>query len=562
MLPSLRTYRRDWLVTDITAGIVLAAFLVPAGMGYAAATGLPVQAGLYASIAALVAYSLVGPSQILVVGPDSALLPLVATCLAAAPAAAGPGRAALLSLCAGMLCILGGCVRLGFLTDLISKPVRIGYLNGIAITVIAGQVPPLAGMPDGPGATGRSFLEDSRDTFSRLLAGDVQPVSVAIGVGCLAVILLLRRFVPRAPGVLIGLAGAVATVGVLKARGLPLPNLEPAIPPGLPAFALPQIDWPLLTELAPIAAAIALVAAADTSVLSRAFPGPDGQPSPPNRELVALGLANLAAGLFQGMPVSSSSTRTPIVAAAGARSQVAGLVAAGVVAGLIALAPGLSALIPKPALAAVVIAACGAILDLGGFWQLARVRPGEFVVSAVCLAGVVLLGVLPGIVAAVALSLTDFIWRSWRPYDAVLGRVQGVKGYHDISRHPDAALIPGLIIFRWDAPLFFANAGMFRSRLLAAIAENPTTAVEVIIAAEPITDIDTTAADMLCQLADELRGRGIEIAFAELKGPAKDELKRYGLFDRFGPAAFYPTLGRAVSRYLHDHDVAWQDWSE
>jgi MFS superfamily sulfate permease-like transporter len=349
---------------------------------------------------------------------------------------------------------------------------------------------------------------------------------------------------------------------VLKARGLPLPNLEAAIPPGLPAFALPQIDWPLLTELAPIAAAIALVAAADTSVLSRAFPGPDGQPSPPNRELVALGLANLAAGLFQGMPVSSSSTRTPIVAAAGARSQVAGLVAAGVVAGLIALAPGLSALIPKPALAAVVIAACGAILDLGGFWQLARVRPGEFVVSAVCLAGVVLLGVLPGIVAAVALSLTDFIWRSWRPYDAVLGRVQGVKGYHDISRHPDAALIPGLIIFRWDAPLFFANAGMFRSRLLAAIVASPTPVREVIVAAEPITDIDTTAADMLCQLADELRGRGIEIAFAELKGPAKDELKRYGLFDRFGPAAFYPTLGRAVSRYLHDHDVAWQDWSE
>jgi high affinity sulfate transporter 1 len=554
LLPLFRTVRRESLVADVSAGVVLAAFLVPAGMGYAAASGLPVEAGLYASIAALVAYGLVGPSQILVVGPDSALVPLVAASLAAAPAAAGPGRAAFLAVGAGLFCILGGLLRLGFLTDLISKPVRIGYLNGIAITVIAGQLPALAGITDAVRLPARgSFLDDVRFVIERFLAGGIHLESVAFGGGCLAMILLLRRFVPQAPAVLLALLGAAAAVAAMQQRGMPLPALVPAMPSGLPALALPPLDWPFLVELVPIAGAIALVAAADTSVLSRAFPGPDGAPSPPNRELVALGLANLAAGLFQGMPVSSSSTRTPIVAAAGARSQVACLVAAAAVAGLIAFGPGLTALIPKPALAAVVIAACGSILDPAGFRRLARVRRGEFVVSAVCLLGVVLLGVLPGIVLAVALSLTDFIWRSWRPYDAVLGRVKGVKGYHDVSRHPEATLIPGLVIFRWDAPLFFANAGMFRRRLLDAIEQSQAPVTQVIIAAEPITDIDTTASDTLGQLADELHARGIAISFAELKGPAKDQLKRYGLFDRFGAATFHPTLGRAIARHLDDH---------
>jgi MFS superfamily sulfate permease-like transporter len=232
------------------------------------------------------------------------------------------------------------------------------------------------------------------------------------------------------------------------------------------------------------------------------------------------------------------------------------------VAGLIGLAPSLTALIPTPALAAVVIAACGTILDVPALWRLARIRPGEFVVSLVCLQGVVLLGVLPGIVLAVALSLTDFIWRNWRPYDAVLGRIAGVKGYHDVARHPDAAFIPGLVLFRWDAPLFFANAGIFRRRLLDVLAQTPPPVNQVIIAAEPITDIDTTASDILCQLADELHARGIGLAFAELKGPAKDHLKRYGVFARFGDAAFHPTLGRAVSRYLREYNVAWQDWSD
>lgn len=563
LFPTVRQYRRDWLLSDAAAGLVLAAFLVPTGMGYATASGLPVEYGLYASVAALVAYFCFGPSQILVIGPDSALAPLVAAAVAAAPAAAAPGRASLLAVMAGALCLLAAMLRLGTLTDLISKPVRVGYLNGIAITVVVGQLPAFVGMRDRAAAThGHSFTTDVLFTGQQLLRGDVTPAAVTIGIGCLLVILVLRLFAPRVPGALVAVIGAAAAAAWMRATGQTVPTMVPAVPAGLPSLAVPPYDWKLLVELAPVAGAIGIVAAADTSVLSRAFPGPGGVCSPPNRELAALGVANLVSGLLQGFPVSSSSTRTPVVATAGARSQVAGLVAAVGVAGLIGLAAGLTALIPEAALAAVVMAACGSLLDVGGILRLARIRPGECGVGVSCLVGVVAFGVLPGILLAVTISLAQFIGRSWRPYDAVLGRVEGVKGYHDISRHPDARRIPGLVLFRWDAPLFFANAGIFRRQLLTAIQTASPPTRQVILAAEPITDIDTTASDMLCQLADELQARGISLEFAELKGPAKDELRRHGIYQRFGEAAFHPTIGKAVAAYLHHHQVPWQDWTD
>lgn len=562
MFTSVRHYRRDWLPADLVAGLVLAAFLVPTGMGYAAASGLPVQYGLYASIAAPLAYFVVGPSRILVLGPDSALAPLVAAAVAVAPVADRPPRAALLAILAGMLCLLAAVLRLGILTDLISKPVRLGYLNGIALTVAVGQLPAFVGMTAWNPADDRSLVGELSSAVNRLAAGDVSPPALAIGLGCLVTIVMLRRWLPRVPGVLLAVCGAAAVVVVLRQRGLPVPDLVPAVPRGLPVASIPWCDWPTFVQLAPVAAAIAVVAAADTSVLSRSFPEPGDEPPPPNRELAALGVANLVAGLFQGFPVSSSSTRTPIVATAGGRTQLAGLVAAGGVAGMIALAPHVTALIPEAALAAVVIAACGALLDVAGLARLARVRPEEFAVSVVCLGGVVSLGVLPGILLAVAVSLAEFVWRSWRPHDAVLGRVAGIKGYHDVARHPEARCIPGLVIFRWDSPLFFANAGIFRRRLRGIVAASATPVREVLLAAEPITDIDTTASEVLCQLADELRGRGITIAFAELKGPVKDRLRRYGTYGRFGDDAFHPTLGKAVAAYLHRHDVEWRDWTD
>ena len=560
MFTMLRHDQRRWLLPDLIAGLTLTAFLVPTGMGYATASGLPVAHGLYASIAALVAYFVCGPSRILVLGPDSALAPLVAAAVAAGPVAEAPARAAVLAILSGLLCLLAAVLRLGILTDLISKPVRIGYLNGIAITVIIGQLPTLLGMtpPDGL-PRGPSFAGDVMAVADGVWHHRIDTASVALGGGCLAVILLLRMLSPRVPGVLIAVVGAAAAVAAMRAFGLATPAMVAKVPPGLPGLVLPAFDGAMIVAAAPVAAAIALVAAADTSVLSRAFPGPDGVPSPPNRELAALGCANLAAGILQGFPVSSSSTRTPVVAAAGGRTQLAGLVAAGGVAAVISWAPDAVSTIPKAALAAVVIAACGSLIDVAGVLALARIRPGECAVSTVCLAGVVAFGVLPGILLAVAVALADFIWRSWRPHDAVLGRVVGIKGYHDVARHPDARQVPGLVMFRWDSPLFFANAGMFRRRLLDVVAQSSTPTKRVIIAAEPMTDIDTTAAETLTQLTEELRARGIELGFAELKGPVKDRLRRYGIYDTLGAASFALTLGRAVASYVKAYEIPWTD---
>ena len=561
-LATLADYRPEWAFPDSIAGIALATVLVPSGMGYASASGLPVEHGLYASIAALIGYFLFGPSRILILGPDSSLTALIAAAVLPAVGAA-PDRsassAAMLAILSGGICIAGAACRVGFLTDLISKPIRLGYLNGIALTVIAGQLPRLLGL-SGQAAAGESLLADLSFLARELAAGHQAWPAVAVGVSCLALIIGLRVAIPRVPGVILAVLGSAIAVALCRQQGWPTPAVVGAVPAGLPMPALPQMSITEIWSLLPAAAAIALVSFADTSVLSRAFSSLSGSRASPNRELAALGGANLLAGLLRGFPVSSSSTRTPVVVAAGAQTQVAGLVGAGCVAALLAWAPGLLAGVPQATLAAVVISACASLLDIGGFVRLFQSRVGEFAVSIVCLAGVALFGVIPGIFMAVAISLAEFVWRAWRPYDAVLGRVDGLKGYHDVSRHPDARRIPGLVLFRWDSPLFFANSDVFREHVLDAIETAPTPTRRIVVAAEPVTDVDITAADMLCELADELCSRGVELGFAEMKGPVKDRLKRYGVFDRFGAERFQPTLGQAVDAYLVAHPVEWHDW--
>lgn len=561
-LATLADYRPEWAFRDSIAGIVLATMLVPAGMGYASASGLPVEHGLYASIAALIGYFLFGPSRILILGPDSSLTALVAAAVLPAVAAA-PDRAAssaaMLALLSGGICLAGAACRVGFLTDLISKPIRLGYLNGIALTVIASQLPRLLGL-SGQAAAGESLLADLSFLARELTAGHQTWSAVAIGFSCLGLILGLRAWVPRLPGVILAFAGSAIAVALCQRQGWPTPAVVGAVPTGLPMPKLPEMSIGEIWSLLPAAAAIALVSFADTSVLSRAFASLSGSRVSPDRELAALGGANLLAGLLRGFPVSSSSTRTPVAIAAGAQTQVAGLVGAGCVALLLAASPGVLSGVPQATLAAVVIAACLSLLDVGGFVRLFHARIGEFAVSLVCLAGVALFGVIPGIFMAIAISLAEFVWRAWRPYDAVLGRVDGLKGYHDLSRHPDARRIPGLVLFRWDSPLFFANSDVFRDHVLDAVEAAPTLTRRVVVAAEPVTDIDITAADMLCELADELRGRGVELCFAEMKGPVKDRLKRYGVFESFGADRFQPTLGQAVDAYLAAHPVEWRDW--
>jgi MFS superfamily sulfate permease-like transporter len=307
---------------------------------------------------------------------------------------------------------------------------------------------------------------------------------------------------------------------------------------------------------------VALVSFADTSVLSRAYAARLGRHVDPNQEMVGLGAANLAAGFFQGFPISSSSSRTPVAEAAGAKTQVTGITGALGVAALLVAAPDLLRHLPTPALAAVVIASAIGLIEVADLRRIYRIQRWEFWLSIVCFVGVAVLGAVPGIGLAIVIAVIEFLWDGWRPHSAVLGRADGVKGYHDITRYADARLIPGLVLFRWDAPLFFANAEFFQDRVLQAVAASPAPVRRVVIAAEPVTSVDVTSADALAELDDKLDAAGIEMCFAELKDPVKDKLKRFGLYERFGEKFFFPTIGEAVDAYLKTYDVEWVDWED
>jgi MFS superfamily sulfate permease-like transporter len=330
------------------------------------------------------------------------------------------------------------------------------------------------------------------------------------------------------------------------------------LPQGLPSFALPMFSLADLRQVLIGGGAVALVSFADTSVLSRVYAAKLRTPVDPNQEMIGLGAANLAAGLFQGFPISSSSSRTPVAEASGAKTQLTGVVGAIAVALLLVLAPTLLKNLPNSALAAVVIAAAIGLFEFQDLARIFRIQRWEFWLSIACFVGVAVLGVIPGIGLAIAIAVVEFLWDGWRPYHAVLGRVNGLRGYHDIKFYPDARRIPGLVLFRWDAPLFFANAELFHQRLLEAVAQSPTPVRRIIVAAEPVTSIDVTSADMLDELDQHLRTTEIELRFAEMKSPVQDKLKRFELFERFGAANFYPTIGAAIDAYLAEHAVDWK----
>lgn len=553
-LPALRTYQRAWLSKDLMAGLVLTAILVPVGMGYAEAAGLPAIYGLYATIVPLIAYAIFGPSRILVLGPDSSLAAIIAATIV--PLAAGdPERlvalAGALALMTGTLCILAGLARFGFITDLLSKPIRLGYLNGIALTVIVGQLPKLLGFD----SSGQNLFQEALSLVQGTAQGLTNWTAFAIGASCLAIVLIFKRRWPKIPGVLVAVVGATIVVGVFNLATVAGIEVVGALPQGLPSFQIPLVSLADLSALAAGAVAITLVSFADTSVLSRTFALRGGYEVDQNQEMIALGAANVATGFFQGFSISSSSSRTPVAEQAGAKTQLTGVVGAICIALLLVFAPTLLQNLPQAALGAVVIAACLSLVDVQGFHRLYQLRRGEFALAVVCFLGVALIGVIQGIFIAVALALLGFIWRAWRPYDAVLGRVEGLSGYHDITRYPEASRIPGLVLFRWDAPLFFANADIFREHVLQAIAEAPTPTKWIVVTAEPVTDIDITAAEALSALDDDLQNAGIELCFAEMKDPVKDELKKYELFTKLGANLFFPTIEQAVDSYRKTQSV-------
>lgn len=560
-LSAFSHYNRATFQQDLGAGLVLATLLAPVGMGYAEASGLLPIYGLYATVIPLVAYAIFGPSRILVLGPDSALSALIAATVL--PLAAGdPHRAAglagILAVITGVIAILAGLFRFGFVTDLLSKPIRYGYMNGIALTLLFSQLPKLLGFS----VDGSSLFSASRGLYHGLVAGRLNNAACIIGVCCLIIILSAKRWFPRLPGVLIAVVGATLAVLLLDLATTAQLAVVGVLPQGLPGFRVTALTLDEFLTLCSGATAIALVSIADMSVLSRIYATRGNYYVDANQELVALGAANVATGFLQGFPVSSSSSRTPVAESAGSKSQVTGLVGAACIVLLLLYAPRLLYYLPIAALGAVVISVCTSIIEVKEVRRLYELSRAEFVLSMVCFLGVAVLGVVQGIFISVGLALAGFIWRAWRPYSAVLGRVDGLKGYHDISRHPEGRRIPGLVLFRWDAPLFFANAEIFREQVLKAATEAPTTTSWLVVAAEPVTDIDITAADILSELDSELLQAGITLCFAQMKGPVKDRLKRYGLFCTLGQENFFPTIGQAVDHYLQQHQVAWIDWDE
>ena len=532
--------------------------LVQVGIAYAEASGVPGINGLYATIVPLLAYAVFGPSRILVLGPDSALAAVILAVVL--PISAGdPQRAVagagVMAVVSGVVCVAAGLARFGFITELLSKPIRYGYMNGIALTVILSQLPKLFGFSvsaDGPVRQATGIVE-------QVLAGSTNVVALAIGASALALILVLKRW-PRIPGMLIAVAGATVIVGVFDLAGR-LSVLGP-LPQGLPEPSLPLVPFEQLTSLVMGGVAVALISFADTSVLSRTYAARLRAPVDPNQEMTGLGIANLATGFFQGMPISSSSSRTPVAEAAGARTQLTGVVGAVAIALLLIVAPDLLRSLPQTVLAALVIASAIGLFEVSDLRRIYRIQRWEFWLSMACFAGVAAFGAIPGIAFAIVIAVIEFLWDGWRPHSAVLGRVDQIKGYHYITRYPNARLIPGLVLFRWDAPLFFANAELFHERVRAAIARSPTAVRWLVVAAEPVTSIDVTSADAVCDLDDELRAAGISLYFAEMKDPVKDKLKRFGLYERFGEGTFFATIGEAVSAYRESVAVDWTDWED
>jgi high affinity sulfate transporter 1 len=559
-IETLRRYKAAWLPHDIFAGLVLATMLVPVGIAYAVASGLPGIHGLYATIVPLLVYALFGPSRILVLGPDSALAAVILGVVV--PLSGGdPLRAAtlaaMMAIVSGTVCILAGIARLGFVTELLSKPIRYGYMNGIALTVLISQLPKFFGFSiesEGP-------LRDLWAIAGAILEGRTNWVAFGIGLGTLVVILLLKDN-KRLPGILIAVVGATALVAALDLGARYGVKVLGPLPQGLPGFAIPWIGYNDLFPVLIGGCAIALVSFADTSVLSRAYAARLGTHVDPSQEMVGLGAANLATGFFQGFSISSSASRTPVAEAAGARTQLTSVVGALAIAILLLVAPNILQHLPTAALAAVVIAAAIGLFEVTDLKRIYRIQQWEFWLSMVCFVGVAVFGAIPGIGLAIAIAIVEFLWDGWRPQFAVLGRAHGVKGYHDIKRYPDARLIPGLVLFRWDAPLFFANAEFFKESALDAVATSPTAVSWLVVAAEPVTSVDVTACDMVAELDEALHAQGIELCFAELKDPVKDKLKRFGLFAQLGESYFFPTIGVAVSRYLALNDVEWEDWDD
>jgi high affinity sulfate transporter 1 len=540
-LRAVRTYERSWLSADVVAGLVLAAILVPQGMAYAELAGLPPVTGLYTTVACLIGYAIFGPSRVLVLGPDSSISPLILAAITPLLVGADPAEAIAL---AGMRAIMVGLIevglglgRLGFVADLLSTEVQVGYMNGLGITIIVGQLPKLFG-----------FSTDADSFFEELQAfvdgiDQTDATTLVVGLCTLLVLLVLPRFTTKVPAVLVAVVGATVVSAALDLAADGVATVG-ALPQGVPS---PELPWTQASDLGPLLVAalgITLVSLTDTIATATSFAARRGDEVEPNQEMIGMGAANITAGLFQGFAVSTSGSRTAVAEQSGARSQLTGVVGAGLVVVLLLFLNTLLADLPQTALAAVVISAALSLMDLGILRRYFRVRKSALALSLVATAGVVFFGVLQGIVVAIVLAILMFFRRNWWPHGAVLGHVPGLEGWHSVDGHDDAVQLPGIVVYRWEAPLFFANASAFRQQVRQLARERQPS--WIVLQCEAVTDIDVTAADMLRELDDELNAQGIHLAFAEMRSRLQQQVLRYGLMKTLDHDHFYPTITMAL----------------
>ncbi len=545
-LAVLRGYQIGWLRADVVAGLTVGAMLIPQSMAYAELAGMPPEFGFYAVLGALVVYALVGTSRHLGVGPEPGTAILAATGVGAI---AGGDSKRYIALMAGLalvvaaICIAGAIARLGFLASLLSKPVLVGYITGVGLTLLSSQIASFTGVSI---ANSTFFAR-----FKELVAerGDVNGSTLALAVGTIVVIFGFRRVSPRAPAALFAVVAASVAVALfdLGKRGV---SVVGAIPPGLPVPGLPDVSLSDLGQLLPVAAGIALVGFSDNVLTARAVAAGRGYRIDANQELLALGLTNLSSGLSQGFPLSSSASRTAVPASLGGKTQLVSLIAAAfVVVTLLALRPLLSE-IPRAALAAVIVSAAFLIIDVAGYRRLWKVSREEFVLAVVAALGVIVFGVLAGVLVAVILAVVVALYRIARPHDAVLGGHPDADGWVDVEDYPAAETEPGLVVYRFDAPLFFVNAERFRERVELALLDTPGDEEWLVLDFEGVGAVDASALDVLVDLLEELALRGLKVvAVARANHHVLDRLGRADLLEPAGPIRVFPTINGAVRAY-------------
>jgi len=561
-LAQFRDYRAEWVRGDVLAGLTVAAYLVPQVMAYAEVAGLPPVTGLWAIIGPLAVYAVLGSSRQLSIGPESTTALMTAVLLT--PIAGGdPARyaslAATAALLVGALCLVGRLARLGFLAELLSKPVLIGYMAGVALIMISGQLAKITRIP----VEGDEFIPQVRSLLGRL--DQLHWPTVILAAVLVVMLFVLQRALPRIPGPLLVVVAAALVVALfsLRDRGI---QVVGAVPAGLPAPALPSVSVADVAVLIVPAIGISFVGYTDNVLTGRAFALKVGQRVDANQEWTALAGANISASLFHGFPVSSSGSRTALGAALGSRTQLYSLVALGVVLVTLVVAGPLLATFPKAALGALVIFAAVRLIDVGELRRIGRFRRSELLLALLTTVAVVGFGILLGVLVAVALSVVDLLRRLAHPHDGILGYVPGLAGMHDVDDYPSGRQVPGLVVYRYDAPLCFANAEDFRQRALKAVEaaaeaapsngelEGAPRPVEwFVLNAEANVEIDLTSADALDELREQLRQQGVIFAMARVKQDLRADLERAGLTDRVGAELIFPTLPTAVAAYVHWH---------